>query len=135
MVLVWGLLTLTSANRAASLDLNQAPESKLPPYTGIVKNNTGYTLTVPSLNSDATLTIPPRGFVEYTAWTSKFDLDAYRNGKAIWCDHISVNPEQYSYMCKKYDFVAEITAPEPVQPVKKHKSKLKKRKVKRQKVC
>jgi hypothetical protein len=90
-----------------------APEllEKPIPYTGLIKNNTNYDLSIPSLNSGATLIVPAKGMIEYTVWAPKFEVDAYRNGKKIWCDWITVDPDKYQYKCKKYDFVAEITKP------------------------
>lgn len=94
-------------------------------YTGIIKNKTRYDLYVPSGNSSATLMVPAKGWIEYEAWSRNFDLTAYRDGQPFYCLRIFAYPKKYPFMCKKYDFIAEIEKPEPIQ-----KKKLKKRKVK-----
>jgi hypothetical protein len=91
-------------------------------YVGIIKNTTGYELTVPSRNSSAALPLPPKGYIEYTAWEQKFDLTVYRDGKPFYCLKIEAHPKEYPYMCSRYDFLAEVVAAKPVK-----KSKLKKR--------
>jgi hypothetical protein len=96
-------------------------------YTGIIKNKTNYELSVTSGNSGGTLTIPARGWIEYQAWSRKFDLTAYYDGKPFYCLKIFADPKKFPFMCKNYDFIAEIEKPEPVQKRKP----LKKRKVKR----
>jgi hypothetical protein len=100
--------------------------------TGIIKNKTRYEVSVPSENSDATLIIPAHSWIEYTAWTRKFDVTVYREGKPFYCLKIQAYPKEYSYMCKKYDFMAEIVKPEPskagkYKPMKKRKYRAKKR--------
>ncbi|MEJ2673391.1 MAG: hypothetical protein P8168_14585 [Deltaproteobacteria bacterium] len=102
---------------------------KAKPYTGIIKNKTRYKVSIPSLNSDATLVIPPYSWIEFTAWSSKFGLTVYHNGKPFYCLNIFAHPKVYSFMCKKYDFMAEIVKPEPV--IRHWPSKLKRRKIKR----
>jgi hypothetical protein len=82
-------------------------------YTGIIKNKTRYAVSLPSKNSDATLTIPPYSWIEYTAWTKKFNVTAYHNGKPFYCLSINAHFKEYPFMCKKYDFIAEIVKPEP----------------------
>jgi hypothetical protein len=103
------------------------------PYIGIIKNKTRYDVSIPSDNSGGTLVVPAQGWIEYITWSSKFPLDAYFNGKPIWCDNVSVTPGKYQYMCKKYDFMVEIVKPEPV--VKPTPLKKKKRRVKKQPKC
>lgn len=105
-----------------TVTLESAASGPEPPYIGIIKNKTRYDVSIPSENSGGTLVVPAQGWIEYIVWSSKFPLDAYFNGKPIWCDHISVTPGKYQYMCKKYDFMAEIVKPEPVvkpKPLKK----------------
>jgi hypothetical protein len=94
-------------------------------YTGIIKNQTRYEVEVPSENSDATLTIAPHSWIEYTAWTPRFEVPVYRAGKPFYCLKILAQPREYAFMCSKYDFMAEIVKPEPV--VKKKYGKLKRR--------
>jgi hypothetical protein len=78
------------------------------PYTGIIKNKTRYTVSIPSDNSDATLIIPPYSWIEYTIWTHKYDVAAYHNGDPFYCLKLVVHPQAYTFKCKKYDFIAEI---------------------------
>ena len=88
-------------------------------YTGIIKNRTKYEVSVPSGNSGATLIIPPRGFIEYSAWSKAFHLTAYHDGRPFYCMNIHAHPKAYAYMCRKYDFMVEIVKPEPVHKKKK----------------
>jgi hypothetical protein len=106
-------------------------------YTGIIKNKTRYEVSVPSENSDATLIIPPHGWIEYTMWTWRTAVTAYYDGKPFYCLKLVADPSEYPFMCKKYDFMAEIVKPEGVdQPAGKYKP-MKKRKyrVKKQPKC
>ncbi len=107
----------------ASMKKNQP--SRL--YTGIIKNKTNYDVSVPSGNSSATLTIPAKGWIEYSAWSRRFDLTAYHNGKPFYCMKIVAEPRSQPFMCKKYDFMMEIVKPEP-KPAKKMKKAIKKKK-------
>lgn len=92
------------------------------PYTGVIKNNTRYEVSVPSRNSSATLIIPARGFIEYTAYEKDFDVTVYHDGKPFYCLKIKAHPHEYAYMCRNdYDFIAEIVKPEPVGTYKKLK--------------
>jgi hypothetical protein len=117
------VISLTATMESAASD----PE---PPYIGIIKNKTGYDVSIPSDNSGATLVVPAQGWVEYIAWSPMFPLDAYYNGKPIWCDNVAVTPGKYQYKCKKYDFLAEIVKPEPEagnsKPMKKRQRRVKK---------
>jgi hypothetical protein len=95
-------------------------------YTGIIKNKTRYEVSIPSENSDATLTIPPNGWIEYTIWTHQADVTAYYEGKPFYCLKLAAHPKQYPFMCSKYDFMAEIVKPEAggagkYKPMKKRK--------------
>ena len=99
------------------------------PYTGIIKNKTCYEVSIPSDNSDATLVIPPYGWIEYTIWTHQFDVAAYHNGDPFYCLKLIANPQAYTFKCKKYDFMAEIVKAEPAgkgRPGKKMKRRVKK---------
>jgi hypothetical protein len=100
-------------------------------YTGVIQNKTKYEVSIPSQNSGATLVIPPHSWIEYNAWGQFFDLTAYYDGKPFYCLKIHVHPKTYPFMCKKYDFLAEIVKPEPVEktapvpkkrPIKKKKA-------------
>ena len=93
-------------------------------YTGIIKNKTRYEVYVPSENSDATLMIPPHGWIEYTMWTRRANVTAYYDGKPFYCLTLSADPSEYVFMCSRYDFMAEIVKPEPAgkyKPMKKRK--------------
>jgi len=98
-------------------------------YTGIIKNKTRYEVSIPSENSDATLVIPPNGWIEYTIWTHQSDVTAYHDGKPFYCLKLSAHPKEYPFMCSKYDFMAEIVKAEAVgedKPGKKMKRRVKK---------
>jgi hypothetical protein len=82
-------------------------------YTGVIKNQTRYEVSVPSRNSGATLIIPARGFIEYVSYEKDFDVTVYRDGKPFYCLKINAHPREYAFMCKNdYDFIAEIVKPE-----------------------
>jgi hypothetical protein len=112
-------------------DLPTAPPSMINPrsrkYTGIIKNNTKYEVSVPSLNSQGTLTIPPYGWIEYISWKKNFDLTVYSAGQPFYCLTISADPKNFQYACKCYDFIAEIVKPEPIEKGKKLKRRIRKR--------
>jgi hypothetical protein len=130
-IVVYVFLLMLAISLTATMEsVASNPE---PPYIGIIKNKTRYEVSIPSDNSGATLVVPPNGWIEYIVWSSKLQLDAYHNGKPIWCGNVSVTPGKYQYMCKKYDFMAEIVKPEPV--VKRKPIKKKKRRVKKQPKC
>jgi len=99
-------------------------------YTGIIKNKTAYEVSIPSENSDGTLVIPPRGWIEYTIWGHSAEVTAYHGGKPFYCLKLAAQPQAYPFMCKKYDFMAEIVKPEPA-PIRKQKPVRKKRRIKR----
>jgi hypothetical protein len=95
-------------------------------YTGIIKNKTGREVSVPSENSDATLVIPPHGWIEYTIWTRRANVTAYHDGKPFYCLKLNAQPREYPFMCSNYDFMAEIVKAEPAgggkyKPMKKRK--------------
>ena len=48
-------------------------------------------------------------------WTRHAEVTAYHDGKPFYCLTLSANPREYPFMCKKYDFMAEIVKPEPTQ--------------------
>ena len=98
-------------------------------YTGIIKNKTKYEVSVPSLNSGATLIIPARGWIEYVAYERQFDVTAYHDGKPFYCLKVCANPRDYEFMCSKYDFMAEIVKPEPKSTYPGKKMKRYKKKV------
>jgi hypothetical protein len=110
----------------ANLRNNQTARS----YTGIIKNKTRYEVSVPSENSGATLLIPPHSWIEYTMWTWRTSVTAYQDGKPFYCLKLVADPSEFSFMCNKYDFMAEIVKPEPAagqyKPMKKRKYRVKK---------
>ena len=99
-------------------------------YTGIIKNKTRYEVSVPSESSDATLIIPAHSWIEYTIWTRRANVTAYHDGKPFYCLKLWADPSEFPFMCKNYDFVAEIVKPEPeagqYKPMKKRKYRVKK---------
>jgi hypothetical protein len=109
--------TTAQVNPASIAALQAAP----PPFTGIIKNKTRYDVSVPSMNSGATLVIPAYSWIEYTAWNQKFDVTVYRHGKPFYCLKIAAHPKNYQFMCSKYDFIAEIIKAEPVRRPKPKK--------------
>jgi hypothetical protein len=107
----------------AQTDLLASSESQdVRPYTGIIRNKTRYEISIPSENSRGTVLIPPDGWIEFTIWTQHSNLTAYHHGQPFYCLNIFAHPQEYTYMCKKYDFMAEIIKEEPViryQPIPK----------------
>ncbi len=100
------------------------------PYTGVIHNNTGHDISVPSMNSAATLIVPARGWIEYQVWEPSFQITGYYNGKAECCQQVTVNPKGYQFMCRAYDFTADIcpgTGKEEPGLYKKFKPRIKKR--------
>jgi hypothetical protein len=102
-------------------------------YTGIIKNKTGYEVSLPSENSDATLIIPPHSWIEYTMWTWRTAVTAYHDGKPFYCLKLVADPRAYPFMCSQYDFMAEIVKPEATgrstgkyKPMKKRQRRVKK---------
>jgi hypothetical protein len=108
---------------------NADQPSQQPPYTGVIQNKTKYDISFPSGNSDATLIVPARSSMEYQTWYPSFDLIGYVDGKPYYCQKINVNPKNYQFMCKNYDFMAEIFGKEkPVRKAKPIRQKRPKRK-------
>jgi hypothetical protein len=96
-------------------------------FVGVIKNKTSHDVSVPSANSGATIIIPARGFVEYTIWNKHADVTVYYDGKPYYCLKITAYPKNYEYMCKRYDFMAEIVREEPTPKPSKMKKRIKKR--------
>jgi len=116
--LVFDPLNVDGAPLPDIYDLPAPPIQSPKKYTGIIKNNTRYEVSIPSRNSSASITIPPYSWVEYTAWKSYFNVTVYRDGKPFYCLNIHAHIKNYPFMCKKYDFIAEIVKEEPV-PIRK----------------
>jgi len=127
-------IILASAGLAAAVDqpsqfeivaLAEAKDGR--PYTGIIKNQTKYEVSIPSENSGATLVVPPYSWIEYNTWTQRTDVTAFRDGKPFYCLKIFAKPQQYPFMCKKYDFMEEIVKPEPKTTPSKLKRRIKRK--------
>jgi hypothetical protein len=95
-------------------DLPAPPIQPAKAYTGIIKNNTRFEVSIPSRNSNATIIIPAYGWAEYTAYNSFFNVTVYHDGKPFYCLNIHAHFQNYPFMCKKYDFIGEIVKEEPV---------------------
>jgi hypothetical protein len=101
---------------ASQIDLATASESQeVRSFTGIIMNKTPYEVSIPSENSDATVVIPPHAWIKYTIWDEHLKVTAYHHGEPFYCLNIFARPQEYPFMCKKYDFVAEIALPEPAR--------------------
>ncbi len=98
-----------------------------PPYTGVIMNHSKQDISFQSENSGATLVVPARGCLEFIAWSPTFNLLGYVDGKQVYCQMIQVNPKTYQFMCKSYDFIAEIKKEEPAPKAKKKGIKKKKK--------
>jgi hypothetical protein len=130
--LVFDPLTVDGSALPDIRDLPTPPIQPAKKYTGIIKNNTRYEVSIPSRNSSATITIPAYGWVEYTAWNSYFNVTVYHDGRPFYCLNIHAHLQNYPFMCKKYDFIAEIVKEEPViRQGPSGPSKLKPRQIKR----
>jgi hypothetical protein len=110
LALLAGMVALLGAVGANGTAPGPEP---LAPFTGIIKNNTKFDLSVPSENSLGTLILPAKGWIEFVVWDKTFDLTAYKDGKPFFAQKVGVTPKAFPYMTKNYDFMAEITAPEP----------------------
>ena len=105
-----------------------APEPEaLPPYLGVIKNNSSHEISVPSLNSLGTLIIPPKSWIEFVAWDPKFELISYWEGKPYGCHKVAVSPQAFPYQCKNYDFLVEINPQAAELKKEMYKKKYKKR--------
>ena len=122
------LVVVTGAN-AVSTGI-----ATLPPYTGIIKNNTSCDFSLMSQNSLATLIVPARGWIEYVVWDPKFEVIPYYNGQPFGCQNVKVTPKGFPYMCKQYDFMVEINGPGPCPAEQIYKGKYKKR-VRKRRPC
>jgi len=103
IILALGLVVVMSWAGATG-----AGAQALAPYTGVIQNHSRHCISIPSANSGATLIVPPGGFIEYVAWNPEFQLIGYSAGRPYYCQIIRVAPKNYQFMCKSYDFLAEI---------------------------
>jgi|GEM_PF-2392006 len=87
-------------------------------YTGLIQNLSGYDVTIPSDNSEATIIVPAYGWLEYTTWQPEVRLYGFVDGKQVYFQQIRVKPRYYQYLGNHYDFVATIR-PEPSPPAAK----------------
>ena len=55
---------LAAVEPADQTDLPVASKPEVRSYKGIIRNKTGYEVSIPSQNSDATVLIPPHGWIE-----------------------------------------------------------------------
>jgi hypothetical protein len=110
------------------------PPGTLPPYTGVIKNNTACDFSIPSQNSQGTLIVPARGWIEFVVWDPKFQVIPYYRGDPFGCQWVAVTPRAFCYMCKNYDFMVEINGPGPCPAEQPSYQKYKKR-VRRKPVC
>ncbi len=85
----------------------------LPPYTGVIKNNTNCDFSLYSQNSMGTLIVPARDWIEFVVWDPKFEVIPYYKGNPFGCQWVTVTPKAFSYMCKVYDFMVEINGAGP----------------------
>jgi hypothetical protein len=126
----WLLFTLAAIFllSMSGMSLGNQGDLRLP-YTGVIQNKTNHDISVPSLNSGATLIVPARGWIEYQAWEPSFEIIGYFNGKPECCQKVQVNPKGYQFMCQTYDFEATICPVEEMTVIEKYRpsGKLKKR--------
>ena len=92
------LLLATSANA-----VSMGP-STLPPYTGVIKNNTACEFSIPSQNSMGTLIVPARGWIEYVVWDPKFEVIPYYKGNPFGCQWVTVTPKAFCLHVQKLRF-------------------------------
>jgi hypothetical protein len=105
-----GLILLLNENGWADA---VAPQDLPLPHVGYIINHTRHTVSVPSANSQGTYLIEPGGRMEYPFWSPDVDFTAYINGKEFYCHKFAPIPNSYTYMCKSYDFLVELTEPAP----------------------
>jgi hypothetical protein len=111
LLLIGAALLLFAQTGISYGTVGQADLPQLPPYTGVIQNHTGIPVSFPSDNSSGTLIVPPKGFMEFISWHANFDLIGYVDGKPFFCQKVQVKPHSVPFMCKVYDFDAEIMAP------------------------
>jgi hypothetical protein len=104
---MFGIIVLSGADATT-------PALKEPPYVGVIRNFTTQDISFYSENSQATITVPARGHVEYVVWHENFDLIGYVRGDPYYCKNMEVMPGHFHFNCKDYDFMAIIGVEEPV---------------------
>jgi hypothetical protein len=131
VILLAGMAALWLATGANAVVMGP---TTLPPFTGIIKNNTNCDFSLMSQNSLATLIVPAKGWIEYVVWDPKFDVTPYYSGKPFGCQKVTVTPKGFPYMCKEYDFMVEINGPGPCPTEQPYYQKFKKR-VRKKRPC
>jgi len=132
----------TAGEQSRQMQLAALPEAGGPPppppkkpyvdevheYTGVIQNKTKYDLSVPSANSNGTIIVPAKGYVEFTIWGPTYDLIVYREALPFHCETVKVNPKAFPFMCKNYDFMTVIVKGdfEPAPKYKKMKRRIRK---------
>ena len=71
IVVLAGLIALLLVTGANAVSMGPGT---LPPYTGVIRNNTVCEYTIKSQNSMGTLIIPARDWIEYVVWDPKFEV-------------------------------------------------------------
>jgi hypothetical protein len=94
------------------------PLAPLPPYTGVIINQSNQDVSFISSNSGAALIVPARSSLEYIAWSPDFQLLGYVEGKVVFCQKIRIGGQKFPFRCQAYDFLAEIKPPKVVHPTK-----------------
>jgi|UniRef100_A0A7C3WM28 hypothetical protein len=89
------------------------PSVKEPPYVGVIRNFTKHDISFYSENSQGIVTVPAKGWVEYVVWHENFELLGYLKGDPYFCKKMEVQPGQFQFNCKSYDFMAIIGTEEP----------------------
>ena len=89
------------------------PAPKEPPYVGVIKNLTKNDISFYTENSQGTIIVPAKGWVEYVVWHDNFDLIGYLKGDPYFCKKMAVQPGHFQFNCKSYDFMAVIGTEEP----------------------
>jgi hypothetical protein len=103
---MFGIIVLSGADATT-------PALKEPPYVGVIRNFTKHDISFYSQNSQGTITVPAKGYVEYVVWHENFELIGYLQGDPYYCKDMEVMPGHFQFNCKDYDFMAIIGVEEP----------------------
>jgi len=103
---MFGIIVLSGADATT-------PALKEPPYVGVIRNLTKNDISFYSENSQGTVVVPAKGWVEYVVWHENFDLIGYLKGDQYYCKKMEVTPGHFQFNCKYYDFMAIIGTEEP----------------------
>ncbi len=102
------IIGLMAATMLLSAVFAAAPVPAEPPYTGVIRNLTNHDISFYSENSQGTVVVPARNWREYVVWHDNFDLIGYVKGDPYYCKKVQVQPGQYNFNCKAYDFLTII---------------------------